>query len=506
MPLGRSSRASNAAAALLLLLAAVPGCTPTKTVRVTSEPSGARVTIARLNPDGSEGGRVPLEDARTPLTTKLKFPEGETYRVEARKEQFLPDTVDVTLAPKNRTDYAIKLTRYLSDLEQVTFAPEYADRYWVLTPGTENTTAYVLHTKESGPAGESLGQVTSNDSPDVDYRAIVHSPTADIIAYQRIERRPVAPRRHTVRKKETLRQIADANGLTVDELLAANAQYREKPPKAGDVVNVPQLEVATQIYKQSPGRPASRVTSDAADEHTPAFTSLGDNIVFASDSNSGNATLWRVRTEGGGAQRTTRVTRTDALDYAPSVGQDFLAYTSVPPRQDSAPRRQIWTARLDGGEASRLIDGENPQISPDDQRILYLTPHADSSTGKTVRRLWVMNADGSEQTALTNNSTYDVIDPVWSPDGRWIAFAANPPPDRSQNPDTLQNFNLYVMPIDGSAAPVQVTTNEAYDSSPAWDRTGTLLYFRSNRGGAWNIWRVGVADIIQPPAATERSR
>jgi Tol biopolymer transport system component len=50
-----------------------------------------------------------------------------------------------------------------------------------------------------------------------------------------------------------------------------------------------------------------------------------------------------------------------------------------------------------------------------------------------------MNADGSEQTRLTNNSDCDTF-PAWSPDGLRIAF------DSGRDGD----FDIYVMNADGS--------------------------------------------------------
>ena len=35
----------------------------------------------------------------------------------------------------------------------------------------------------------------------------------------------------------------------------------------------------------------------------------------------------------------------------------------------------------------------------------------------------------------------------------------------------------------------QLTTNGSLDDCPCWDRKGEYIYFRSNRGGVWNIWR-----------------
>jgi Tol biopolymer transport system component len=36
--------------------------------------------------------------------------------------------------------------------------------------------------------------------------------------------------------------------------------------------------------------------------------------------------------------------------------------------------------------------------------------------------LWMMNADGSNRRLVTDTGDVDVYGPVWSPDGRWIAY------------------------------------------------------------------------------------
>jgi Tol biopolymer transport system component len=71
--------------------------------------------------------------------------------------------------------------------------------------------------------------------------------------------------------------------------------------------------------------------------------------------------------------------------------------------------------------------------------------------------IYVMNADGSGVTQLTNNLATD-CQPAWSPDGKRIAFLSTRDGVDSE---------IYVMNADGTGV-TQLTNNLALDANPDW--------------------------------------
>jgi hypothetical protein len=90
-----------------------------------------------------------------------------------------------------------------------------------------------------------------------------------------------------------------------------------------------------------------------------------------------------------------------------------------------------------------------------------------SSDREGLYQIYVMNADGTGQTRLTNNAASDLY-PAWSPDGTKIAFS--------------RGFEIYVMNADGTG-PTRLTHNTAHDDLPAWSPDGTKIAFGSDRDG-----------------------
>jgi Tol biopolymer transport system component len=88
----------------------------------------------------------------------------------------------------------------------------------------------------------------------------------------------------------------------------------------------------------------------------------------------------------------------------------------------------LYAVPVRGGTASRLTDfwSYQPAFSPDGRRIAFARPIA-YENGRVVKQdLWIIKSDGSAPLRLTD-SPGRLRGPVWSPDGRMIAFNHQPP-------------------------------------------------------------------------------
>jgi dipeptidyl aminopeptidase/acylaminoacyl peptidase len=123
--------------------------------------------------------------------------------------------------------------------------------------------------------------------------------------------------------------------------------------------------------------------------------------------------------------------------------------------------------------------------SPDGTKIAFATERDGDF------EIYVMDADGSHQTRLTNDPAGD-LHPAWSPDGTKIAFTT----DRGGN-----CCQIYSMNTDGSN-PVRLTDDAAFNSDASWSPDGTKLAFATNRDGEFEIYSIN-ADGTNPTNLTQ---
>ncbi len=139
------------------------------------------------------------------------------------------------------------------------------------------------------------------------------------------------------------------------------------------------------------------------------------------------------------------------------------------------------------GESVRRVtdSGFDPDWTPDGKEIVYADEAAESPLSRGRRSLVraVEVATGRKRVIFGP----DAVDPAVSPHGLRVAFWG-------LKGDTAQR-DVYTAPLAGlgkgeKATPV--TDDPAVDFSPFWSPDGAFLYFGSDRGGSFNLWRIPI--------------
>jgi serine/threonine protein kinase/Tol biopolymer transport system component len=155
--------------------------------------------------------------------------------------------------------------------------------------------------------------------------------------------------------------------------------------------------------------------------------------------------------------RAVRITLPTAHGLSPRFGPDYMLY-----RASTSGTDGVWKLG-EGQKPTELWNGRDgrvvaaPAIAPNGRQFAFPVRRGG------VTRLHVMNADGSGVRQITEE--LDVRgSPAWSPDGQWIAVAAN----RNGQPA------LFKLPINGGA-PVLLVQDFALD--PVWSPSGRFLIY-----------------------------
>jgi len=156
----------------------------------------------------------------------------------------------------------------------------------------------------------------------------------------------------------------------------------------------------------------------------------------------------------------------------------------------------IETADPDGSDIVRLTDGVNDSWaswSPDGTKILFSSTRYDPSIEQCLpgfphehgcpTDIYVMDAEGSNVVRLTDDPASE-YQPVWSPDGRRIAFA------RSLGDPQLSHPVIFTMAPDGTEVRQISSADGGSDFWPSWSPDGTQIVFAAIRRENWGIWVV----------------
>jgi len=383
------------------------------------------------------GATATLSDGfseKTPFSRKLTFESHDKpIAVGFAKDGFKGTNIAIYSKPPALTNYHVKLNREtIVSLELVSYEPVSTPLGVKLKLVSSISRAY-LETIERSANVAAVTKVTDNQDPRIYIGALCLSPAADNLVYCLF--------------------------------------YKD-----GDSYISNLEKVAIGSFAKT------KVTTGRFFDYFPAFAPDGKTLVFSSNRTGETPILWRVRIDGAGGIE--RLTNTQAEDFAPSASPDgkLIVYSSDLPAADEP---QVWIIPANGGLSTQLREGYWDQVSPDGKSILYVRSdkRASQEQKRPIRQIWRMNIDGTGETRLTQDLRYDMIHPRWSPDGTHIVYAS----DEGRDLEGQINYDIWMMNADGSA-PTQLTTNGSRDDSPCFDREGKKIYFRSNRGGNWNVW------------------
>jgi tricorn protease len=168
-----------------------------------------------------------------------------------------------------------------------------------------------------------------------------------------------------------------------------------------------------------------------------------------------------------------------AVDSVPSFAEPALS----PDRSEIAfvSGGDIWTAPAAGGEARLLVSHpateSRPLYSPDGRKLAFTS----NRTGNGD--IYVLTFDTGDLKRLTFDDGNDQLD-AWSRDGRWIYFT-------SSTRDIAGMNDLFRVGVDGGT-PMPVSADRyatEYFSAPSPDGKGLAFTARGNQSGQW--WRKG---------------
>ena len=245
----------------------------------------------------------------------------------------------------------------------------------------------------------------------------------------------------------------------------------------------------------------------SARAQNPSRGKHNGKIVFVSDRDYKGLSVWSMNPDGSSPTRLTDdKSRTKKLpdfssvyDSHPVWSPDgkkiafisnrdyhFLLYVMDADGSNS----QLVTDRVD-----RVLEVGSPAWSPDGRKIAFSAGNGIViGFNKPVGDIYVVNIDGSELTQLTRDSGMNGS-PNGSPDGKQIVF--------NSTRDSFPDAKIWVMNADGSnqrilTNPKNTTSSGFLGGQPAWSPEGTEILFIGNavcgRAAAVGIYVVNVDD------------
>lgn len=161
--------------------------------------------------------------------------------------------------------------------------------------------------------------------------------------------------------------------------------------------------------------------------------------------------------------------------------------------------RGIFVANADGSDPVRLTEGVNegwPSWSPDGTTIVFSSSRDDPSVGpctpgadfRCPTDIYAIGVDGSNLRRLTTDPSPE-YEPVWSPDGRTIAFVRSVE-GMTADESFVEAPRIFAMDPGGADVRQVSSGDGGSDFGPSWSQDGRRLAFVAIRNENWGVWTI----------------